>query len=90
VIFVLRNHELTAADVDVRIVHARTHSTREQRDLFCVGSEELIERLRDAGCVIVALHDGWHPDENGGGVAVWGDGRYWEVRSSPFEVVDQG
>jgi hypothetical protein len=47
--------------------------------------------LRVGGaCTIVPLHDGWYPDELGGGVAVWGNGRYWEVRSSPFDVIASG
>jgi hypothetical protein len=26
-------------------------------------------------------------DDSGGGVAVWGNGRYWEVRATPFEII---
>jgi hypothetical protein len=57
---------------------------------FCLGAEEPMQPLRDVGRVFVVVRDGWHPDAQGGGVAVWGSGRYWEVRSSPFEVVDRG
>lgn len=55
---------------------ARVVHTRQSGDRFCVAEN-----------VEVALHDGWYPDEKGGGVAVWGNGRYWEVRSTPFDVV---
>ncbi|MBV9322466.1 MAG: hypothetical protein JO352_01615 [Chloroflexi bacterium] len=90
-IFVVRTRDdVGAVHGEARVVHARKDPTREQRDLFCVGDEGLVQRLREDGCVVSALHDGWYPDELGGGVAVWGNGRYWEVRSSPFDVVDQG
>jgi hypothetical protein len=90
VIFAVRTRDVMDVNGDVRVVHTRTHPTDQARDLFCVGPEELVQRLREEGRAIVALHDGWYPDELGGGVAVWGNGRYWEVRSSPFDVVDQG
>jgi hypothetical protein len=90
VIFAVRTRDVRDVNAGVRVVHTRTHPTGEGRDLFCVGPEELVQRLRDDGRPVVALHDGWYPDELGGGVAVWGNGRYWEVRSSPFDVVDQG
>jgi len=85
-IFIVRN----AMRGDVRVVHTRRPVSSETRDFFCVGEERELERLRDEGCTIALLHDGWYPDERGGGVAVWGNGRYWEVRSTPFDVVDSG
>jgi hypothetical protein len=90
VIFVVRTRDFGAVRRDVRVVHTRQLATREERELFCVGDDELVQHLREDGCALLALHDGWYPDEVDGGVAVWGNGRYWEVRSSPFEVVDQG
>jgi len=47
--------------------------------------------LLDYFCVadvtdVAPLHDGWYADDNGGGIAVWGGGRYWEVRTTPFIV----
>jgi len=64
--------------------------TPNVRDLYCTGSEDIADRLRARGWTIVSLHDGWYPDQGGGGVAVWGNGRYWEVRESPLHVVAQG
>jgi hypothetical protein len=90
VIFVVRARDDTGVHGAVRVVHTRREPTREERELFCVGAEGLMQRLHEEGYALVALHDGWYPDERGGGVAVWGNGRYWEVRSSPFDVVDQG
>jgi len=49
-------------------------------DYFCVSDDENI----------APLHDGWYPDDTGGGAAVWGNGRYWEIRSTPFEVTESG
>jgi hypothetical protein len=34
----------------------------------------------------VALADGWYAEDGGGGVAIWGQGRYWEIRDTPFTV----
>ncbi len=89
-IFIVRTRDRTPTRGDVSIVHAREHPSGLERDLFCVGDEALLERLRDDGYSIVPLHDGWYADESGGGVAVWGNGRYGEVRSTPFDVVAQG
>jgi hypothetical protein len=55
-------------------------------DLFCVGPEEAPDRLRAQGWNVVTLHDGWYQDDGAGGVAVWGQGLYWEVRDTPFTV----
>jgi hypothetical protein len=52
-------------------------------DYFCVGD---IDATRAAGLPVVALHDGWYADDGGGGVAIWGQGKYWEVRDTPFTV----
>jgi hypothetical protein len=56
------------------------------RDFFCVGDAGAPERLRAQGRTIVALHDGWYADDTGGGVAIFGQGKYWEVRDTPFTV----
>lgn len=55
-------------------------------DFFCVGDAALPASLRSAGWEIVDLHDGYYEDGQGGGVAIWGQGRYWEVRSDPLTV----
>jgi hypothetical protein len=56
-------------------------------DLFCVGDDDAPQRCRARGWEVVELHDGWYADGAGGGLAVWGNGRYWEVRATPFEVI---
>jgi hypothetical protein len=59
-----------------------------QTDLFCVGEEAEADRLGERGWSVVRLHDGWYADDGEGGVAVWGQGAYWEVRDTPFSVKD--
>jgi hypothetical protein len=54
--------------------------------MFCVGDADAGERLTAAGWTVVPVHDGWYADDHTGGVAVWGNGRYWEVRNTPFDV----
>lgn len=55
-------------------------------DYFCLGEADDIAALRDAGCEVVALRDGWYADDSGGGIAIFGQGKYWEVRDTPFTV----
>ena len=57
-------------------------------DFFCVGDAEGIAALRDSGWHIVELRDGYYEDGRGGGVAIWGQGRYWEIRSDPLTVTE--
>jgi len=55
-------------------------------DFFCVGETEAMAALRASGSTIVELHDGYYEDGSGGGVGIWGQGRYWEIRDTPFTV----
>ena len=57
-------------------------------DFFCLGDAAAMLGLRDAGWQLVELHDGYYEDGRGGGVAIWGQGRYWEIRSEPLTVVE--
>jgi hypothetical protein len=57
-------------------------------DFFCVGEAEPIAALREAGWNIVDLHDGYYEDGLGGGVGIWGHGKYWEIRDTPFTVTE--
>ena len=57
-------------------------------DFFCVGEEAAIALLRDSGVQVVELRDGYYEDGRGGGVAIWGQGKYWEIRSEPLTVVE--
>jgi hypothetical protein len=55
-------------------------------DYFCVGEAEAVAALRAAGCEVVELRDGWYAGDRGGGVAIFGHGKYWEIRNTPFTV----
>lgn len=55
-------------------------------DFFCVGAAEATATLREAGWTVVDLHDGYYEDGAGGGVGIWGQGKYWEIRDTPFTV----
>jgi hypothetical protein len=52
-------------------------------DFFCDGDSEAAKTRQ---LNVVTVHDGWYADDNGGGVAVWGQGRFWEIRDTPFTV----
>lgn len=89
--FVVRTRDERPDDPDVRIaVTRRTPSIVPDgaglTDLFCIGDDEAPDRLRAQGWNVVALRDGWYQTDDGGGVAVWGQGLYWEVRDTPFSV----
>jgi hypothetical protein len=55
-------------------------------DYFCVGEGENIAVLQAEDWEIVELRDGWYEDDAGGGVAISGHGKYWELRDTPFTV----
>jgi hypothetical protein len=79
------------ADAGVRIALTRqTPSILPESDgltdLFCIGDEADADRLRDLGWDVVTLRDGWYADDDGGGVAIWGQGAFWEIRDTPFTV----
>ncbi|HWB50037.1 MAG TPA: hypothetical protein VG651_13075 [Stellaceae bacterium] len=55
-------------------------------DYFCIAEADATAALRAAGWDVVELRDGWYADDAGGGVAVSGHGRYWEIRDTPLTV----
>jgi hypothetical protein len=77
------------ADIQVKVVRktpAIVPNGDGQIDLFCVAEEQAPERLRAQGWNVVPLRDGWYEDDDRGGVAIWGQGKFWEVRSTTFVV----
>ncbi|HEY1798901.1 MAG TPA: hypothetical protein VGG57_22505 [Stellaceae bacterium] len=57
-------------------------------DHFCIGDADDIAALRETGCEVVELRDGWYSDDTGGGIGISGHGRYWEIRDTPLSVVE--
>jgi hypothetical protein len=55
-------------------------------DFFCVGEAAAMAALDASGWTIVELHDGYYEDGSGGGVGIWGHGKYWEIRDTPFTI----
>jgi hypothetical protein len=69
-----------------RVTPANLTDATGKTDFFCVGEADVMAGLRTAGWTIVELHDGYYEDGLGGGVGIWGHGRYWEIRDTPFTV----
>lgn len=83
-IFIVRAHASQAPSLMVKQTR-RTPGDPDLTDFFCVGDPDAAVA---AGLPVVRVHDGWYADDTGGGVAVWGQGMFWEVRSTPFVVRD--
>jgi hypothetical protein len=57
------------------------------RQIDQVGAERNASRAAQAaGWPVVPVHDGWYADDNGGGVAICGQGMFWEVRDTPCSI----
>jgi len=53
------------------------------RDFFCEGDPVAAAQQQ---LNVVPVHDGWYADDANGGVAIWGQGQFWEIRDTPFTV----
>jgi hypothetical protein len=77
----------TAVDVKVaRRTPAIVSNGAGKTDYFCIGEPEDIAALRTEGWEVLELRDGWYADDHGGGIAISGHGKYWEVRDTPFTI----
>jgi hypothetical protein len=70
----------------IRQTPAIVADSPDQLDVFCIGDEDAPDRIRAAGWTVVNLRDGWYQADDEGGVVIWGQGKYWEVRDTPFTV----
>jgi hypothetical protein len=88
--FIIRSSERAPPkSIDVKVVRNTPPIVPQsvgKTDYFCVGEGEDIAALRAEGWEIVELRDGWYEDDAGGGVAIFGHGKYWEVRDTHFTV----
>jgi hypothetical protein len=78
-----------AAGIQVKLSRATPANVPEaagRTDFFCVGETDAMAVLRAAGWTIVELHDGYYEDGAGGGIGIWGQGKYWEIRDTPFTI----
>ena len=76
-------------EIDVKLSREtppRVPDAAGKTDFFCIGEPDAIAALRAAGWNAVDLRDGYYEDGAGGGVAIWGQGRYWEIRDTHFTV----
>jgi len=77
------------AGIEVKLSRATPPTVPDaegRTDFFCVGEADAMAALRASGWAIVELHDGYYEDGSGGGVGIWGHGKYWEIRNTPFTV----
>ena len=84
--FIVRNHGETPSGADFTLKLARRTpalASGGTHDFFCEGDPET---ARARGLTVVLVHDGWYADDTGGGVAVWGQGKFWELRDTPFTI----
>ena len=82
--FIIRTTGETPSGVSIRQTR-RTPALASggTHDFFCDGD---IEAARARALTVVPVHDGWYADDTGGGVAIWGQGQFWEIRDTPFIV----
>jgi hypothetical protein len=88
-LFIVRTADSPPLGVEVQLVRRTPPSVRtadDQRDYFCLADESTIDHLSAQGWPVIPVHDGWYDDDRGGGVAVWGNARYFELRDTLFTV----
>jgi hypothetical protein len=86
--FIVRNTGEAPQGIAIKLSRAAPAITGQagKTDFFCVAEPDAITALRDNGAGVIDLHDGYYEDGKGGGVAIWGQGKYWEIRDTPFTV----
>lgn len=85
-IFIIRAQSGGVPPLDIKMVRqtpAIVPDSAGRIDFFCLGDPEA---AKAAGWPVVPVHDGWYADDATGGMAIWGQGLFWEVRDTPFTV----
>ena len=85
-IFIVRAELGRVPPLDVRMVRqtpALVPGSSGRIDFFCLGDAAAAQV---ADWTVVPVHDGWYADDHGGGMAIWGQGMFWEVRDTPFTL----
>jgi hypothetical protein len=85
-IFIIRTAQDTTPGFDIKMTRRTPVIVPDSTghiDHFCRGDPAAATQ---AGWTVVPVHDGWYADDQGGGMAIWGQGMFWEVRDTPFTV----
>jgi hypothetical protein len=85
-IFIIRTEAGRVPPLDIKLVRqtpAILPDSAGLQDFFCLGDPDA---AKAAGWPVVPVHDGWYADDGSGGMAIWGQGMFWEVRDTPFTV----
>ena len=85
-IFIVRTVSAQPPPLDIKMVRQTPSivpDSAEKADFFCLGDPEA---AKTAGWSVTPVHDGWYADDGAGGMAIWGQGMFWEVRDTPFTV----
>jgi hypothetical protein len=85
-IFIIRTEAATPPPLEVKLVRqtpSLVPDSRGLRDFFCLGDPDA---ARATGWTVVAVHDGWYAGDGTDGMAIWGQGLFWEVRDTPFTI----
>jgi hypothetical protein len=85
-IFVIRTEAGRIPPLDIKMTRhtpAIVADSAGKMDFFCLGDPDAATADK---WPLVLVHDGWYADDTGGGMAIWGQGMFWEVRDTPFTV----
>jgi hypothetical protein len=83
-IFIIRTNAGGPPPLDIKMTRktpAIVANGDNTTDYFCLGDPEEVKDWP-----VVPVHDGWYADDNTGGMAIWGQGMFWEVRDTPFTI----
>jgi hypothetical protein len=86
-IFIVRMQAGQVPPQDIKMVRQTPSIVADSTgsvDFFCLGDPDA---ATTEGWPVVPVHDGWYADDSTGGMAIWGQGLFWEVRDTPFTVV---
>jgi hypothetical protein len=85
-IYIIRTWHGRIPPLDIKMVRqtpAILPDSAGQVDFFCLGDPDA---AKTAGWPVIPVHDGWYADDRTGGMAIWGQGLFWEVRATPFTI----
>ena len=85
-IFIIRTQAGDVPPLDIKMVRQTpviVPDSAGRVDFFCLGEPDA---AKQAGWPVVPVHDGWYADDSTGGMAIWGQGMFWEVRDTLFTI----